>query len=112
MIKDPQPASIPTAEVAGTNSDTSSGVSAIVSNSLNKTYSEGLIFKKKFRALSDVTFSVNRGEIFGLLGPNGAGKTTFIKILLGIIRKSSGDATMLGASGGQSFWAKSSRVSA
>jgi len=69
---------------------------AIQVNALNKTYSEGLIFKKKFKALTDVSFDVNRGEIFGLLGPNGAGKTTFIKILLGIIRKSSGNATMLG----------------
>jgi len=39
---------------------------------------------------------VERGEIFGLLGGNGAGKTTFIKTLLGIIRKTRGDAKLLG----------------
>ena len=38
----------------------------------------------------DVSLSIQPGEIFGLLGPNGAGKTTFIKILLGIARKSGG----------------------
>ena len=47
-------------------------------------------------ALRGVSFSVPRGEIFGLLGPNGAGKTTIIKILLGIIRMSSGQARLLG----------------
>ena len=69
---------------------------AISSDSLCKTYTEGLVFRKKFRALNDVSFNVKKGEAFGLLGPNGAGKTTFIKILLGIIRKSGGDASMLG----------------
>ena len=73
---------------------------AISAESLSKTYSEGLIFRKKFRALNGVSFEVKKGEAFGLLGPNGAGKTTFIKILLGIIRKTSGSATMLGHNAG------------
>jgi len=73
---------------------------AIEAHSLNKIYSEGLVFRKRFQALKNVSFSVNRGEVFGLLGPNGAGKTTFIKILLGIIRKTSGDATMMGQPAG------------
>jgi len=76
------------------------GEFAIEVHSLSKTYSEGIIAKKKFQALSDVSFNVNRGEIFGLLGPNGAGKTTFIKILLGIISKTAGEATMLGQQAG------------
>ena len=70
--------------------------SAIEVDSLGKIYRDGLIFGKSFMALNGVSFKVQRGEIFGLLGPNGAGKTTFIKILLGIIRKSSGQASMLG----------------
>lgn len=41
-------------------------------------------------AVSDVSFEVNRGEIFGLLGPNGAGKTTLIRMILGILRPDSG----------------------
>lgn len=73
---------------------------AIQSNSLSKTYSDGLVLKKKFEALKDVTFQVEQGDVFGLLGPNGAGKTTFIKILLGIIRKSAGSASILGHSAG------------
>lgn len=73
---------------------------AIVAQSLSKIYSEGLVFKKKFQALKNVSFNVNRGEVFGLLGPNGAGKTTFIKVLLGIIRKTAGNATMMGQPAG------------
>ncbi len=69
---------------------------AISVNNLSKTYKEGWIFRKKFNALKSVSFDVPKGQIFGLLGPNGAGKTTFLKILLGVIRKSAGNATMLG----------------
>lgn len=73
---------------------------AITVNALKKTYSDGFLFSKKLQALKAVTFDVNQGEIFGLLGPNGAGKTTLVKILLGIIRKSGGSATMLGKAAG------------
>jgi ABC-2 type transport system ATP-binding protein len=47
-------------------------------------------------ALKGVSLSVEKGEIFGLLGQNGAGKTTMIKILLGIVKPSFGEGTMLG----------------
>lgn len=69
---------------------------AIEVSNLTKTYREGVLFRKQFQALKGISFSVPRGQIFGLLGPNGAGKTTFLKILLGVIRKSGGDAAMLG----------------
>src|SRR5512136_2608580 len=49
-----------------------------------------------FVAVDRVTFSVRRGEIFGFLGPNGAGKTTTIRMLLGLLRPTSGTATVLG----------------
>lgn len=47
-------------------------------------------------ALKGVSFTVQRGEIFGLLGPNGAGKTTLISILTGLVRRSSGRAEIFG----------------
>jgi ABC-2 type transport system ATP-binding protein len=47
-------------------------------------------------ALNDLTLSVDGGQIFGFLGPNGAGKTTTIKMLLGFIRPTSGDAWLFG----------------
>jgi ABC-2 type transport system ATP-binding protein len=49
-----------------------------------------------FTAVDGVTFSIQRGEIFGFLGPNGAGKTTTIRMLLGLLAPTSGQATVLG----------------
>ncbi|MFH1639320.1 MAG: ABC transporter ATP-binding protein [Chloroflexota bacterium] len=46
--------------------------------------------------LKDVSFTVNRGDVFGYLGPNGAGKTTTIRILLGLLPPSSGSARIMG----------------
>jgi ABC-2 type transport system ATP-binding protein len=50
------------------------------------------------KAVDDVTFTVEKGEIFGLLGPNGAGKTTSIRILLDIFKPDSGSVSILGGS--------------
>ncbi|MBS0203594.1 MAG: ABC transporter ATP-binding protein/permease [Planctomycetes bacterium] len=47
-------------------------------------------------AVSDVSFQVHRGAIFGLLGPNGSGKSTIIRMLCGVLEPSSGSATVLG----------------
>jgi ABC-2 type transport system ATP-binding protein len=47
-------------------------------------------------ALSDLSLSVRRGEIFGFLGPNGAGNSTMIRTLLGYLHPTSGAATVLG----------------
>jgi ABC-2 type transport system ATP-binding protein len=67
---------------------------------LAKTYRDGWIRRRRVEALRGVSLSVRPGEIFGLIGPNGAGKTTLIKILLGIVRKSAGDAQLLGHAAG------------
>lgn len=48
-------------------------------------------------AVRDLTLSVLRGEIFGFLGPNGAGKSTSIRMLLGLVRPTNGEGTLLGA---------------
>jgi ABC-2 type transport system ATP-binding protein len=63
--------------------------SAIEAQDLVKTFGS-------FTAVDHVSFLIPRGEIFGFLGPNGAGKTTTIRILLGLLRPSSGRATVLG----------------
>jgi ABC-2 type transport system ATP-binding protein len=47
---------------------------------------------KTVRAVDDVSFQVQRGEIFGLLGPNGAGKTTTIRVILNILEPDGGEA--------------------
>ena len=49
-----------------------------------------------FVAVDDVSFTVNRGEVFGWLGPNGAGKTTTIRMLLGLLHPTSGATHVLG----------------
>jgi ABC-2 type transport system ATP-binding protein len=49
-----------------------------------------------FVAVDRVSFDVNRGEVYGWLGPNGAGKTTTIRMLLGLLKPSEGEARVLG----------------
>src|ERR1043166_2888964 len=50
-----------------------------------------------FKAVDDVTFGLPAGSIYGFLGPNGAGKTTTIRMILEIIKPSSGTITVLGS---------------
>lgn len=51
---------------------------------------------KEIVAVNDVSFQVEKGEIFGLLGPNGAGKTTLISMISGLIKQTSGDIKVCG----------------
>lgn len=76
---------------AWVSAPTSAAVPAIETVRLGKTYAGGT------RALADVDLAVTQGHIFGLLGQNGAGKTTLIRILLDMIRPTSGYAHVLGA---------------
>src|SRR5438477_5991995 len=48
--------------------------------------------------LSNITFSLNNGEILGILGPNGAGKTTLLRIICGLVRPSNGQVILKGVS--------------
>ena len=50
----------------------------------------------RVRAVSNLSLAIAEGEIFGFLGPNGAGKTTTMRLLLGLLRPSTGTATVLG----------------
>lgn len=64
-------------------------------SNLRKEYRQGF-FRKRVEAVKQVSFEVNRGDIFGFLGPNGAGKTTTIKMLTGLISPTSGSAQLFG----------------
>jgi ABC-2 type transport system ATP-binding protein len=62
---------------------------------LQKEFRQGF-FMRRVQAVKDISFQVDRGDIFGFLGPNGAGKTTTIKILTGLISPSAGRAELFG----------------
>ncbi len=62
----------------------------VETTNLTKRYGQRIV------AVDDLNLTVRRGEVYGFLGPNGAGKTTTLRMLLGLIRPSSGDATVLG----------------
>ena len=67
----------------------------IETRSLSKVYRD-FWGRQKVRALKALDLEVRRGEVFGLLGPNGSGKTTTIKLLLGLLYPTSGQAIVLG----------------
>jgi ABC-2 type transport system ATP-binding protein len=66
-----------------------SGVPVAIED-LVKEYGDG------YRAVDDVSFRVERGQVVGLLGPNGAGKTTTLRVLMGLIRPTSGTVRVFG----------------
>ena len=61
---------------------------AIIAQNLTKRFGD-------FSAVNDVNFEVDRGEIFGFLGPNGSGKTTSIRMMLGLMKPSTGKVEVL-----------------
>ena len=63
----------------------------IETRALTKRYGDAIV------AVDHVDLRVRRGEVYGFLGPNGAGKTTTLRMLLGLVRPTSGEATVLGA---------------
>ncbi len=63
----------------------------IESRELSKRYGERIV------AVDRLAMRVRRGEVYGFLGPNGAGKTTTLRMLLGLVRPTSGTALVLGA---------------
>lgn len=75
-------------------------MNAIVVDQLTKTFPPHWPWKPSTTVLRGLSFSVRQGEIVGFLGPNGAGKTTTIKILIGLIRPTSGSVELLGSPAG------------
>jgi ABC-type multidrug transport system ATPase subunit len=66
----------------------------VETHDLTKHYGERIV------AVDRLALRIRRGEVYGFLGPNGAGKTTTLRMLLGLVRPSSGDALVLGAEPG------------
>ncbi|MGQ4647019.1 ATP-binding cassette domain-containing protein [Lyngbya aestuarii] len=71
-------------------------IPVVQTSQLRKVYRTGFWLNQKIESLKNCSLSVYQGETFGLLGPNGAGKTTLLKLLLGIIRPTSGRGWLLG----------------
>jgi ABC-2 type transport system ATP-binding protein len=77
-------------------SATASAAPPIQVSGLSKTYRLGFWMNKRVRALEGLDLTVEPGQVYGLLGPNGAGKSTTIKILMNLVRPSSGRAELFG----------------
>jgi ABC-2 type transport system ATP-binding protein len=71
-------------------------MSVIAIKELTKDFKVGFWKKHPVRALDQLNLTVEKGEVFGFLGPNGAGKTTTLKILMNLLRATSGSALILG----------------
>ena len=62
------------------------------------------------RALDDVSFEIESGELFGFIGPDGGGKTTLFRVLVTLLRPDAGEATVLGRDVVRDLWALRQRV--
>jgi ABC-2 type transport system ATP-binding protein len=69
---------------------------AIQTEKLTKDYLVGFWRPRPYRALDDLSLTIDQGEVFGFLGPNGAGKSTTLKLLMGLIFPTSGSVAILG----------------
>jgi len=76
---------------------------AIVAQGLSKHYAD-------FKAVDNLSFSVNTGQIVGLLGPNGAGKTTILRMLAGILQPTSGQISICGFAHDQQLFEIKKRI--
>ena len=73
----------------GTPSDGTGGVPALELEGLTKRFGD-------FVAVEDLNFVVRRGDVYGFLGPNGSGKSTTIRMILGLVRPTSGEVRIFG----------------
>src|SRR5437762_11361055 len=72
-----------------------SGTPVVACQGLTKVFKD-FWMRDRARAVDNLSFEVAPHEVFGLLGPNGSGKSTTIKILLGLLRKTSGRVAVFG----------------
>jgi len=70
--------------------------SHVESSALVEVQNLGKVYKDGYRAVADLSFSVERGQVVGLLGPNGAGKTTTLRMVMGLIFPTEGSIFMDG----------------
>lgn len=75
------------------------GAAALVFDNIVKDYPGGLLRRRTLRAVDQVSFRVERGEVVGLIGPNRAGKTTLVKLLLALCQPTAGRVERLGKPG-------------
>lgn len=73
----------------------SAGAPVVVCERLTKVFRDFWL-RPRAKAVNAVSFEIRRGEVFGLLGPNGSGKSTTIKIILGLLHKTSGLVSVFG----------------
>ncbi|MDP1660598.1 MAG: ABC transporter ATP-binding protein [Phycisphaerales bacterium] len=84
--------------VSQTNAETTSVTTrqaVVVVQGLNKTFKDFWL-RTRAKAVDNLTFHVEKGEVFGLLGPNGSGKSTTIKIMLGLLKPTGGRIAVFG----------------
>src|SRR5207248_595603 len=74
---------------------TSRGAPIVACQGLTKVFKD-FWMRDRARAVDNLTFEIHPHEVFGLLGPNGSGKSTTIKILLGLLRRTSGRVAVFG----------------
>lgn len=86
----------PVADTTDFPSHTQERTPVILTSELRKVYRTGFFLNQKVVSLKCCSLTVYKGETFGLLGQNGAGKTTLLKLLLSIIRPTSGRGLLLG----------------
>lgn len=80
---------------SATPTHSSHGVPVVACQGLTKVFKD-FWMRDRARAVDNLSFEINAHEVFGLLGPNGSGKSTTIKMILGLLRKTSGRIAVFG----------------
>jgi len=81
--------------VGGASSGGPGGPAVVAVQGLSKTFKDFWL-RTRAKAVDNLSFTVHKGEVFGLLGPNGSGKSTSIKVILGLLKPTSGRVAVFG----------------